>query len=128
MKITSFNPMIITKDAEATIALFEALGFERRHMKTGIDDQDISAVGMRYTGEDGKVFHVNIASAPVPHDIATIRMNVRDFDEAYKLLEEKGFKNAQGGKITDTGTSKTAMMVSPSGFSISLSEHISKDK
>ena len=55
-KITSFNPLIVTKDAEATIALFEALGFERRHMKTG--------------------------------------------------------------------SSKSTMMVSPSGFSISIAEHI----
>ena len=124
MKITSFNPLIVTKDAEATIALFEALGFERRHMKTGIDGQDISAVSMRYTGEDGKVFHVSISSAPVPQDIATIRMNVRDFDEAYKMLQERGFKNARGDRITDTGSSKAAMMVSPSGFSISISEHI----
>lgn len=31
MKITSFNPLIVTKDAEVTIALFEALGFERPH-------------------------------------------------------------------------------------------------
>ena len=31
MKITSFNPLIVTKDAEAAIALFEALGFERPH-------------------------------------------------------------------------------------------------
>ena len=124
MNITSFNPLIVTKDAEAVIALFEALGFERRHLKTDINGKDISAVSMRYTGEDGKVFHVNIASAPVPQDITTIRMNVSDFDEAYRMLEEKGFKNAQGGKITDTGTSKATMMVSPSGFSISVSEHI----
>ena len=46
--------------------------------------------------------------------------------KAYKLLEEKGFKNAQGGKITDTGSSKATMMVSPSGFAINLSEHIRK--
>ena len=26
MKFTSFNPMIITKDSEAAVALFEALG------------------------------------------------------------------------------------------------------
>ena len=44
MTITSFNPLIVTKDAEATIALFEALGFERRHMKTGINDKDITSV------------------------------------------------------------------------------------
>ena len=79
---------------------------------------------MRYTGEDGKVFHVDIASTPVPKDITTIRMNIRDFDEAFKLLEEKGFKNAQGDKVTNTGSSKSTMMVSPSGFSISISEHI----
>ena len=124
MNITSFNPMIVTKDAEAVIALFEALGFERRHLKTGINGKDISAVSMRYTGEDGKVFHVNIASAPVPQDITTIRMNVSDFDEAYRMLEEKGFKNAQGEKITHTGSSIATMMVAPSGFAINVGEHI----
>ena len=124
MTITSFNPLIVTKDAEATIALFETLGFERRHMKTGINDKDITSVRMRYTGEDGKVFHVDVTNAPVPQSITSIRMNVRDFDEAYRMLEEKGFKNAQGDKITNTGSSKSTMMVSPSGFSISIAEHI----
>ena len=127
MKITSFNPLIISQDAEAIIALFEALGFERRHMKTGINDKDITSVTMRYTGEDGKVFHVSVTKAPHPQAITSIRMNVRDFDEAYKMLEEKGFKNAQGDKITDTGSSKSTMMVSPSGFSISVIEHIRKE-
>jgi len=124
MKITSFNPLIVTENAEAVIALFEALGFERRHMKTGINDKDISSVRMRYTGEDGKTFHVDVTSAPVPQDISTIRMNVDDFDEAYEILAAKGFKNAQGEKITDTGSSRSTMMVSPSGFSISIAQHI----
>ena len=126
MTITSFNPLIVTKDAEATIALFEALGFERTHMKTGING-NITSVRMRYTGEDGKVFHVDVTNAPVERDITTIRMNVRDFDEAYKMLEEKGFKNAQGDRITHTGSSESTMMVSPSGFSISITEHIHKE-
>ena len=125
MKITAFNPQIVTKDAESLIALFEALGFERRHKKTGINDAGITSVRMRYTSEDGKVFHVDIAGSPrVPRDITSIRMNVDDFDEAYRMLEEKGFKNAQGDRITDTGTSKSTMMVSPSGFPISVTEHI----
>ena len=128
MKITTFNPMIVTKDPESVIALFEALGFTRRHTKTGINDEDISSVRMRYENEDGKVFHVDVASAPVPQDITTIRMNVRDFDEAYKLLEEKGFKNAQGDRITETGSSKSTMMVSPSGFAINVTEHIRKNE
>ena len=126
MKITAFNPLILTKDAEATIAVYEALGFERRHTKSGIEG-NVTSVTMRYTGEDGKVFNVDVTEAPVPQDITTIRMSVRDFDEAYKLLEERGFKNTQGDKITETGTSKATMMVSPSGVPISLTQHIRKE-
>ena len=126
MTITGFKPSIITSDAKSAIALFEALGFKRRHTKTGINDEDITSVTMKYTTEDGKEFRVSITQAPVPRDITAISMNVRDFDEAYKLLEEKGFTNAQGGRITDTGSSKATMMVSPSGFAINLSEHIRK--
>ena len=33
MKITSFNPLIVAKDAEPVIKLFEELGFEKRHEK-----------------------------------------------------------------------------------------------
>ena len=124
MKITSFNPLIVTKDAEPVIALFEAIGFERRHMKTGINDKDITSVSMKYTGEDGKTFHVDVTQAPVPRDISTIRMNVDDIEKACAMLEEKGFTNAQGEKITDTGSSRSTMMVSPSGFSISVAQHI----
>ena len=124
MQITTFNPAIVTKDAEAIVALFEALGFEKRHTKTGINDSDISNVRMKYTNEDGKVFHVDVTQAPVEKDITTIRMNIRDFDEAYQMLQEKGFVNAQGDKITHTGSSESTMMVSPSGFSISITEHI----
>ena len=127
MKITTFNPMIVTKDAQSVIALFEALGFERRHMKTGINDSDISSVRMRYTGEDGKVFHVDVASAPVPQDISTIRMNIDNFDEAYNMLLEKGFKNSQGDKVTETPSSKSTMMIAPSGFPINITQHIKKD-
>ena len=78
--------------------------------------------------KDANGFHVDVTqSENVPQDICTIRMNVRDFDEAYELLTSKGFRNAQGDKITDTGTSKATMMASPSGFTISLIEHIRKD-
>ena len=124
MQITSFNPMIVTKDAASVIALFEALGFERRHMKTGINDSDITSVRMRYTNEDGKVFHVDVAQAHVEKDIATIRMNIRDFDETYQMLQEKGFVNAQGDRITRTSSSESTMMISPSGFTINITEHI----
>lgn len=124
MQITSFNPLIITKNAGETIKLFEALGFERRHQKTGINGKDIVSVSMK----DANGFHVDITQTDsVPQDITSIRMNVRDFDEAYEFLTARGFKNAQGTKVTDTGSSKATMMVSPSGFTISLVQHIRKD-
>lgn len=122
MKITAFNPLIITPKAADTVALFEALGFERAHTKTGIED-DITSFDLKL-GED---FRMDVTQVDqMPQDVTTIRMSVDDFDEAYELLLSKGFKNAQGDKITETPTSKATMMTSPSGFAISLSQHIRK--
>jgi len=124
MKITAFNPLIVSKDAKAVTELFEALGFAHAHKKTGINDEDITIFDMKHP--DG--FRVDIAQVDhMPQDMTAIRMNVRDFDEAYEFLTSKGFKNAQGEKVTDTGSSKATLMVSPSGFAISLAEHIRKE-
>ena len=120
MEISAFNPIIITPNADETIALFEALGFERRHQKTGINDEDINSVDMK----DANGFRVNVARVDhMPKDMTAIRMNVDNFDEAYEFLLSRGFTNAQGGRITDTGSSKTTLMVSPSGFAINLAQH-----
>ena len=53
-----------------------------------------------------------------------IRMNVDNFAEAYDILTAHGFKNTRGDGTIDTKSSKAATMVSPSGFTISLIEHI----
>ena len=124
MKITGFRPLIVSKNSEDLVKLFEDLGFERRHKKTGINGEDISAVVMK----DPNGFRVNVTQLDViPQDITSIAMNVDNFEEAYELLTAHGFKNAQGDKVTDTGSSKATMMVSPTGFSISLSQHIKKE-
>lgn len=123
MKITAFNPLILTKDAAAAKELFEALGFEHAHTKTGINDEDITSFDLKHP--DG--FRVDVTQVDkMPQDSTVVRMNVRDFDEAYQFLLDRGFKNAQGDKITDTGSSKATLMVSPSGYAISLAEHIRK--
>ena len=41
MKITTFNPQIITKNAEPIVKLFEKLGFEKRHNPKGIGELDV---------------------------------------------------------------------------------------
>ena len=117
MQITTFNPLIISKDAENIVKLFEELGFEKRHNKTG---DDFSSNRMK----DENGFHVDVVEAATPQDIISIRMNVDSFDEVYQLLSAHGFKGTEGGQPRDTGTSKSAMMVSPSGFSITVTEHI----
>ena len=123
MKITAFNPLILTSKSAETVALLEELGFARAHTKTGIEG-DVTSIDLKY-GED---FRVDVAQVDsFAQDMTVIRMNVRDFDEAYDFLVSKGFTNAGGGdKVTDTGSSKAALMVSPTGFAISLSQHIRK--
>jgi hypothetical protein len=117
MKITTFNPLIISKDAENIIRLFEELGFEKRHNKTG---DDFSSNRMK----DENGFHIDVVEAATPKDITSIRMNVSSFDEAYQILTDHGFKGSSDEKARDTGSSRSAMMISPSGFSIVIVEHI----
>ena len=122
MQITAFNPLILSNNAEEVIETLEALGFERAHTKTGINGH-VTSVDLKY----GKDFRVDVAATTkFPKDMTVIRMNVRDFDEAYDFLISKGFKNAQGDKITETESSKDTLMFSPTGYAISLCEHIRK--
>ena len=124
MKITTFNPQIITKDAEAAVRLFEALGFERRHTKEEIGDLKVRAIRMK----DANGFYIDISrSEGQPVDcVVALRMNVDDFDEAYRLLTEHGFKNFYGDRAVDNPTSRSAVMIAPSGFAINLVQHIRK--
>ena len=124
MKITSINPLIVTKDVASVSALFEALGFERKHNPTGT-----SAVGNEYISyrmTDGNGFHVDVStsSAPIRQDLTGIRMNVDDFEEAYDFLIAHGFTNGQNGTVTDTGSAKACILFSPSGYAINLIQHV----
>ena len=122
MQITTFNPMILSKNADEIIALFEELGFERRHKVDNIDDKDISSVRM----EASNSFHVDVARVEsLEKDMATMRMNVHDFDEAYAFLKARGFKNARGeDHAIESKYARSCLMVAPSGFTIQLTRHI----
>ncbi len=123
MKITSFNPSIMTKDSESVIKLFEELGFERSHTKTGVSEEDVSVIRMK--NENG--FQLDIVQNDnVTRDQSAIRMNVDDFDESYEMLTARGFKNKHDS-ITETGSSRSAVMISPSGFEIAVIKHIKKE-
>lgn len=125
MQITTFNPMILSKSADDIIKLFEELGFERRHQVDNVDGKDISSIRMK----DANGFYVDVARVEsLPQDMATIRMNVRDYDEAYEFLKEHGFENARGEDNTiESASARSCLMISPSGFSIQLTQHIRKE-
>ena len=126
MQITTFNPMILSKNADEIIKLFEELCFERKHKVDNIDDKDISSVRM----EDSNSFHVDVARVEsMERDMTTMRMNVRDFDEAYEFLKAHGFRNARGEDHTvESKSARSCLMISPSGFSIVIVEHIKKEE
>ena len=122
MKITTFNPQIITRDSEAVIHFFEELGFEQTHVKEDIGDMRVKGIRMKHP--DG--FHVDISQNDVipVETITSIRMNVDNFDEAYKILTARGFKNIYGAKTANAGSARSAMMFLSPGFSINIIEHI----
>jgi len=126
MKITTFNPFIMTTQVDDTIKLFEALGFERRHTKEGIEIADREDSVIRMKDSNGNYIDILQTNVEADRDTVGIRMNVDDFDEAYQTLLQRGFKNVYGDETVDTKTSKAAMMISPSGFNISVIQHIKK--
>ena len=120
MKITSFNPLIVTTNQEECQKLFEELGFEKRHNKVSGVSEDISTVRMK----DSNGFHVDITKVvKLDRDMTIIRMNVDYLDEAYALLTAHGFKAVDGSNSL-TRSSKSVLMASPSGFAIDIVKHI----
>ncbi len=121
MKITSFNPLIVTKDPEKAIKLFEELGFERRHTKEGIGINNVTDVRMK----DANGFHVDVSRGD--GEWTMIRMNVDNLEEAIAFLEERGFhkaRHAAANETVDTGSSRFNIMVSSTGYILAVSQHI----
>ena len=121
MKITSFSPLIVTKDAETAIKLFEELGFVQRHTKEGISINNNTDVRMKDAGG----FYVDVTQGT--GEWTMIRMNVDNLEEAIAFLEAHGFhkaRHAVANKTIDTGSSRFNIMVAPSGFILAVSQHI----
>lgn len=121
MKITTFNPQIFAEDAEPVMELFEGLGFEKRHDQEGIGKWNVE--GIRMKNADGFYLDISCPEFELPRDMVGIRINVDDFDSVYQLLIDRGFKNVYGHRSVETPTSRSAMLISPSGFGINLIYH-----
>jgi hypothetical protein len=127
MKITTFNPQIMSKNAEPIVKLFEEMGFKKNHLKN--DFTETNAIGYRLVNADE--FKLDISQTDnekLPADsLASIRMNVDNYDEVYELLVSLGFKSVYGDRPSNAPSSKNNVMIAPSGFTINLVEHI-KDR
>ena len=116
MKITTFNPIIITSKTDDTVTLFEELGFEKRHHNEEVEDRP------SYRLKDANGFHIDVVqNDEAPKDRIVIRMNVDNFDEAHNILVAHGFKD--GPRMLDAESAKSMGMIAPSGFVIGLVEH-----
>lgn len=124
MKITTFNPSIITKDAEPVIKVFEELGFKQTHNKAENTDVEFSAHRMK----DENGFHVDVVEVPViPQTYSTIRINVDNQEEALEFFKSQGFREARGFAPSTTKSSKYAYLVSPTGIIMDVCRHVKKN-
>ena len=122
MQITTFDPIIVTNNFDQVVSLFEALGFEKKHAPvTNTGKRDVRSFRMKHP----EGYHVDVADTPVPErDRTYIRMNVDNFDEAYDIFMAHGFTNTRGNGTLDTKSAREATLVSPSGFTLALVQHI----
>ena len=77
--------------------------------------------------KDANGFYLDIMQTdalPLRQDWTAVRMNVDDFFGAYSILLSRGFRNAAADRTAQTGSSRSALMISPSGFAIVLVQHI----
>lgn len=122
MKITTFDPIIVTAKVEDAVEVFETLGFEKKHTPiTDTGERDVQSYRMK--NADG--FHVDVADVnDIQQDMEYIRINVDDFDAAYEIFMKHGFTNPRGDGTIDQKSSKTASLISPSGYRVALVQHI----
>ena len=122
MKITTFDPIIVTSNFDEVVSVFEALGFEKKHAPvTDTGKRNVRSFRMKHP----EGYHVDVADVnDIGRDMTYIRMNVDNFDEAYDIFMAHGFTNTRGDGTIDTKSSKTASLVSPSGFRLALVQHI----
>lgn len=75
--------------------------------------------------KDANGFHVDVAAADYPQDVTIVRINVDNFEEAYEIFKQHGFKRADGfSDDVDTGSSKFAILASPTGVIVDVAQHI----
>ena len=126
MKITSFNPMIVTNRPEEVLKFCEMFGFEKKHAPILKTPDGLEFTDYRLQNDTGFYMDVAAISTPLPSEYPAIRINVDDFDEAYKFLTTYGYVPTHNMPPIETESSKSIALIGP-GFTIYLVQHIKKE-
>jgi len=123
MNISSMHPIIITDDAEKTMAFYASLGFTTKHsseMAAGSPVYVIAAgdveLEIMQTPKDMPV--------PMPAGLYGIRINVDDMDAALEAVKKSG-GTIVGGPFDTEWTSVYAVK-DADGNNVSIMKHIKK--
>ena len=82
-------------------------------------DQSRSTEITYVVNKNSQIFH----KSNCPNVISMKEKN-KEINESRDFFVEKGFIDPRGGKVTDTSSSKATMLFAPSGFAVSISEHL----
>ena len=84
MKITTFDPIIVTAKVEDAVEVFETLGFEKKHAPiTDTGQRDVQSYRMK--NADG--YHVDVADVnDIQQDMEYIRINAGGIDNIFCLV------------------------------------------
>ncbi len=123
MKISSLHPIIVTEDAEKTMAFYAGLGFTKKHTT------EMAADSPLYIIANGDV-ELEIMQAPEKELVAMttglhgIRLNVDDLEAAVEAIKQNG-GTVLGGPFDTEWTSVYAVK-DVDGNNITLLKHIKK--
>ena len=102
MQISSYYAAWFTKDAEASVAAHEAVGFKVKHHLKEYDGMDIYVM----ESSDGSRMDIVSVQAALPHSGA--RVNVDNLEEAIQVFREQGFEVY--GEIHSSKSNRAALL------------------
>jgi predicted lactoylglutathione lyase len=123
MEITSFYPMIISEDIEATKATYEALGFKVAHVITDplFDYKDQNQFVIMKNENGLRVCIYTSSEVNAKEEQGNTWVNVRDFDAACAILKEHGF--TVNSEVYDLKYMKIVAMIAPEGNVLTIVYH-----
>lgn len=125
MTVTSYYPMIFTKDLDAALKEYtEVLGFERKHT---VENEILKYHVLDLNGNRVDIFtSENEAIKNSREGFYGMRVNAHEFEEGLEFYKQKGFKVINGpmyGRDCDIAT-----LVNDAGSIVFLYHHIRKEE